>query len=108
MSELQADADQALSEKYSNFTLSDKINLSLPENYMECDFVQTDGFTSRADELVSRFFDAEQLGGIKTEQNSWDYSEAFSHRTSGFSDEEKEMMSSVQYNYTEGNIFILE
>lgn len=91
VSELKADAERALSEKYSNFTLSDKINVRLPENYMQCDFVQTDGFTARADELVSRFFDAEQLGGIRPEQSSWDYSKAFSHRTSGFRDEEKEI-----------------
>ncbi|MBR6873281.1 MAG: hypothetical protein IKN17_07235 [Ruminococcus sp.] len=91
VSELKADVDKALSEKYANFTLSDKINVVLPERYVRCDFKQTDGVSDRAQELAGRFFDAELIKGVKAEEGSWDYSKAFTFHSCGFRDEEKEI-----------------
>ena len=107
--ELKADVDKALSKKYANFTLSDKINVVLPETYVRCDFKQTDGLSERADELAGRFFDAELIKGIKAERGDWKFSEAYTHRIRGFRDEEKEIHYSLWDNgflcFMKGQLF---
>ena len=59
--ELKDDAQKALSYGYSNFTFIDGIDVSLPDEYLQCSFKQTEGFEENYQDILSRFFDADTL-----------------------------------------------
>ena len=84
--DLQEDIDHALSAEYANFDLSDGINVEIPEAFTECDFIQVDGFSDRADEIVGRFFDSEMLEGVEIKGYSDKYSDNYTNISRGFRD----------------------
>lgn len=89
--DLQEDIDHALSAEYANFDLSDDIDVEIPEAFVECDFVQVDGFSDRADEIAGRFFDSEILKSVRIEGYSDKYSDNYTNTSRGFREESKQV-----------------
>lgn len=59
--ELKDDTEKALSYDYSNFTFANGIDVSLPDEYLQCSFTQTENFEENYQDILSRFFDADTL-----------------------------------------------
>ena len=95
--DLKEDIDIALSAEYSNFDLSSGINIKLPESFTECDFIQVDGFSDRADEIAGRFFDSEILKSIEIKGYSDKLGDNYTNTSRGFRDESKILASSFIY-----------
>lgn len=74
VSELPADVEKALAMKLSNFTISERETVDLPEEYAEYDFVQADGMDKNAQTLAERFYSPEELSKVTLEkgEDSWD------------------------------------
>lgn len=89
--DLKEDIDIALSAEYSNFDLSSGINVKLPESFTECDFIQVDGFSDRADEIAGRFFDSEILKSIEIKGYSDKLGDNYTNTSRGFRDESKQI-----------------
>ena len=59
--ELKDDTKKALSYDYSNFTFANDLDVSLPDEYLQCSFKQTESFEENYQDILSRFFDADTL-----------------------------------------------
>ena len=68
--ELQSDIQNALSDKYRNFILSDNIKVELPEEFAECSFTQVTDFDSNAEALAERFFSADEMSNVELKKVS--------------------------------------
>ena len=57
LSQMQADIDVALKDKYSNLTLRDGIEVALPDKLTECEFVQISDFLTNYDNVSAAMLD---------------------------------------------------
>lgn len=64
LSEMRADIDAALKEKYTNFTLRDGINVRLPDKLTVCEFVQTSDWLKEYDRIRKVFLDDTEVEGL--------------------------------------------
>ncbi|MBR1764395.1 MAG: hypothetical protein IJ746_03275 [Ruminococcus sp.] len=66
-SELEADAQTALSRSYSNFSIADTVRVELPAEIVACDFTVRSGFSERGREVLERFFGRETIEKVGLE-----------------------------------------
>ena len=71
VSELAADAEQAISKKYSNFVFREGLKAEIPETLPVCDFEQVRYDLANAEKYAKRFFTEEQLSKETLEESSW-------------------------------------
>ena len=61
LSQMQADIDVALKDKYSNLTLRDGIEVALPDKLTECEFVQISDFLTNYDNVSGAMLDPSEI-----------------------------------------------
>ena len=115
LSEMQADVEKALSEKYTNFTLRDGIKVRLPDALRKCDFVQVSGYISKAQSILENFIDQSNREGVSLTTESFvqdpGLGESSAITVSGFRDEKKREQLVVWdngfINMFSGELFLL-
>jgi hypothetical protein len=91
---LDDDIQNALDKSYSQFNLSDDINVELPEKYCESSFTQAEGFDEKYEAVFSRFFDKSTLADVSiSQEESYDGMVSYS-----FGDSEKKVYGCVGNN----------
>ena len=79
VSELAADAENALAGKYSNFKLREGLTVEVNDEYIHCDFKHRENFSQNGERLAKLFFSEEELSKVKIE--------TVTERLTGFIDE---------------------
>lgn len=100
LSEMQAYADKAIGEKYSNFTIRKGLKVTLPEKLIECDFVQESGYIANAEEIRDIFFTKDEIKDTELEYSTLspynpDAPESKGSEVCGFRSEEKKLHFSM-------------
>ena len=67
VSDLQADAQAALSKKYNNIKLREGITVDIPDELYERSFVQAAGMEKRYEQVFEKLFDKELLSKVNIE-----------------------------------------